>query len=209
MPCLWNLISTPMLHWRVPRLGISLENREGKARQLGQPGKTVCEMLVIEVERPDTFPDLDSLETLDTQQGSLVHRQWHHSNSLSALAGVLSKFGPNEGHYYSFRLRRAEDEMDPNAIYYIHDSIGKRFRCGRDVCDTMNKLKRGCLRASDIPTIRVFMWNGRWHSEDNRRLWCFKEAGLTAVPVRRIDWRQVPQDKFTTRNKGESVTMRG
>ena len=57
--------------------------------------------------------------------------------------------------------------------------------------------------------IRVFLWDGQWHSEDNRRLWAFKTAGLTSVPVQVVQKESVDPRKFTTENRGASIRMRG
>lgn len=169
------------------------EDRECKARQLGKRGKTlVYEMLVIEVERPGTFPDRDSLEILN------IHKDSMFQSSISLLSTASTITSP--------LLSGAE--MSPAQIHFIQDSIANRFTCGRSVRDTMEKLKRGVLRALDIPTIRVFQWKGKWHTEDNRRLWCFKEAGLSSVPVKRICVFQVDTRKFSTTNNGLSVFMR-
>ena len=172
------------------------EDREDKARQLGKRGKTVIyQMLVIEVERPGTFPDLDGWQSLETQK---LNKQGSQLSLLSQASTAGSISSP----------LLSSAEMNPAQIHFIQDSIARKFQCGRSVRDTMEKLTRGVLRASAIPTIRVFQWNGKWHTEDNRRLWCFKEAGLSSVPVERIDVSQVDTRKFSTRNNGESVVMR-
>lgn len=91
----------------------------------------------------------------------------------------------------------ADTEMNPCEIFYIQDSIGNRFQCGRSVRKTMQELQKG-LDVSEI----------RWHTEDNRRLWCFRAAGLSSVPVKRIERSRVDPRKFTTRNGGTSIVMR-
>ena len=169
------------------------EDRKGTGRQLGKRGKTlVYEMLVIEVERPGTFPDLDSLEILNVHKDSMFQPCMSLLSTASTITSPL--------------LSGAE--MSPAQIHFIQDSIANRFQCGRSVRDTMQQLKSGILRASAIPTIRVFQWKGKWHTEDNRRLWCFKEAGLSSVPVKRICVSQVDTRKFSTTNNGLSVFMR-
>lgn len=175
------------------------EDREDEARQLGQRGETVIyQMLVIEVERPGIFPDLDRLQILETQK---LNRQ----DSQLSLLSLLSQ-ASTAGSISSPLL--SSEEMNPAQIHFIQDSIARKFQCGRSVRDTMEKLKRGVLRASSIPTISVFQWKGKWHTEDNRRLWCFKEAGLSSVPVKHICVSQVDTRKFSTTNNGLSVFMR-
>ena len=98
--------------------------------------------------------------------------------------------------------------MKPKDIYYIQDSIANRFQCGRSLLDTTIELESGDVCPSDIPTIRIFRWRRKWHTADNRRLWCFRAAGLRRIPVRYIHRSEVDPDKFTTENGGESVVMR-
>lgn len=176
------------------------EDREDKARQLGQRGERVnYEMLVIEVERPGTFPNRDSLEVRDTLEGAVA--QFRSFFEL-ALEQAYQLYSPTK------RMKtEADTKMNPCEIFYIQDSIGNRFQCGRSVCKTMQELQKD-LDVSEIPTIRVSGWNGRWHTEDNRRLWCFRAAGLSSVPVKRIEGSRVDPRKFTTRNGKTSIVMR-
>lgn len=158
------------------------ENRDDKARALGKRGTTALyEMLVIDVANPGIFPDLDSLDTI-TEYGE--------SDCESDSAGEW------------------EEEMSPEQLYFTHDSIANRFQCGRSIHETVERLKRNDICAYDFPEITVFQRDGKWHSLDNRRLWCFKEAGLSSVPVRRIDASRAAERKFTTTNGGESVVVR-
>eukprot|EP00812_Abedinium_dasypus_P008464 NODE_2223_length_973_cov_290.007625.p2 GENE.NODE_2223_length_973_cov_290.007625~~NODE_2223_length_973_cov_290.007625.p2 ORF type:complete len:151 (+),score=1.73 NODE_2223_length_973_cov_290.007625:3-455(+) len=102
------------------------------------------------------------------------------------------------------------DVMDPRKIRYIQDSIANIFRCRRMVRDTMEKLRRRDISPfDDIPPIRVFEWRGMIFTSDNRRLWAFKTARVAEVPVVRTMASQVDPDKFTTRNDGTSIRMRG
>ena len=104
-------------------------------------------------------------------------------------------------------LLNNQEMMNPQNIFFTQAQISLFFKIGRGVVSTLVELESGELLASAFPPIRVFMWNGRWHSADNRRLWCFKQAGLTAVPVTRINIKSVDRRKFTTTNNGESVTF--
>merc|ERR1712007_337024 len=112
--------------------------------------------------------------------------------------------------FQSFRPQSAGTiEVDPQKINFIQDSISNRFQCGRSVRDTMEKLRDGRLLATVLPIIRVFERRGKMYSEDSRRLWAFKEAGLTSVPAKLTNKGAVDSRKFTSTNGGTRVKMRG
>lgn len=98
-------------------------------------------------------------------------------------------------------------EMDPADIRYSQSSCGSRFQCGRELFSIMTSLPKSELSAfSHIPSITVFEREGQWYTQNNRRLWCFKEARLTRVPVlvgKFNDWQQ-----FTTVNEGTAINVR-
>lgn len=98
--------------------------------------------------------------------------------------------------------------LDPSEIRYCQDSIGRRFRCGRYIEDTKNELSAGRLDVSFIPTIQVFEDNGLIFCANNRRLWCFKMAGLASVPVRWVLKSSIGKSKFTTKNEGVDIRLR-
>eukprot|EP00440_Ansanella_granifera_P053808 gb/GFBE01058331.1/.p1 GENE.gb/GFBE01058331.1/~~gb/GFBE01058331.1/.p1 ORF type:complete len:882 (+),score=159.36 gb/GFBE01058331.1/:1-2646(+) len=102
--------------------------------------------------------------------------------------------------------------MDPQHIRYSQDSCGSRFRCGRSLQQTVADLKSGTISADiNIPMIEVFLWTGKthqWHTTGNRRLKAFKDAGLKAVPVKKIDLRDVWEGRLTTKNGGRSIVIR-
>lgn len=99
--------------------------------------------------------------------------------------------------------------MNPADIRYCQDSCASYFRCMRELDDTMRGLRQKRLDAFyHIPPIRVFKWEGRWHTEDNRRLWCFKQAGIEAIPVFEVPMSRIDPDKLTTENKGVEIRIR-
>eukprot|EP00438_Fugacium_kawagutii_P034820 Skav235153 [mRNA] locus=scaffold1923:90288:91154:- [translate_table: standard] len=166
------------------------EDRKDKARQLGRRGKTALyEMLIMDVARPGKFPDVDCLDT-DTESECAEGEKESDSDSEWEECSHVSP------------------DMSPEEIYFTHNSIANRFRCGRSIHQTVQRLKQGEISADDFPAITVFERDGKWHCLDNRRLWCFKEAGLSSVPVRRIDASRAAKRKFTTTNGGESVVVR-
>ena len=88
--------------------------------------------------------------------------------------------------------------------------MGRKFKDGRKLGDLIDDLKAGRVTADDVPPIRVFERDGKIFTLDNRRLKAFQEAGvpIKTVPatpdeVAREAW------KFTTKNEGASVRVRG
>lgn len=192
----------------VDQVSIS-EAREYKSRVFGKYGQPIIyTMLVVEVDQPGVHPDIDELQSLDRSMHALPRppttRQFME-NFLRTFLGAGGSVADNS------RLLRDCISIDPQTVSYIQDSISNRFQCGRKVLDTMEKLKNGRIKIfqSKIPPIKIFQWEGKWHSQDNRRLWAFKQAGLRAVPAKVIDIASVHRDKFTTLNRGCTIRVRG
>lgn len=53
--------------------------------------------------------------------------------------------------------------------------------------------------------------NGKIYTLDNRRLYCFKEAGLESIPVIFASLEEELKEafKFSTKNDGISIQVRG
>mmetsp|Transcript_74347 Transcript_74347/g.149682 ORF Transcript_74347/g.149682 Transcript_74347/m.149682 type:complete len:463 (+) Transcript_74347:446-1834(+) len=99
--------------------------------------------------------------------------------------------------------------MNPSEVRYIQDSIGPVFCCGRCVQTTANDLRNNIISPHSIPKIKVFCWNGGIRTEDNRRLFAFKEAGVHSIPVEWTSFELVDRSKITSQNDGTSVRVRG
>eukprot|EP00747_Dinoflagellata_sp_TGD_P221796 gnl/TRDRNA2_/TRDRNA2_93573_c0_seq1.p1 gnl/TRDRNA2_/TRDRNA2_93573_c0~~gnl/TRDRNA2_/TRDRNA2_93573_c0_seq1.p1 ORF type:complete len:257 (-),score=31.63 gnl/TRDRNA2_/TRDRNA2_93573_c0_seq1:54-824(-) len=100
--------------------------------------------------------------------------------------------------------------MQLGQIFFSQDSILQNFRDGRALTVMEGELRRNEKTVRDIPTITVVLQDGRWHCVDNRRLYVFKRAfkECDQVPVM-IGVRDSRfYDKFTTKNRGESVRIR-
>lgn len=178
-----------------PSVTTMSEDRHDKSRVFGQPGINVLySMLVIEVEKPNAFPERDELDLLT------------YNEIRSVGLGEPNKYN---NLLLDLMFRNRKKYMDPADISYTQDSISSKFQCGRLVKRTMEMLASKALDILAIPEIRVFLWDGQWHSEDNRRLWAFKTAGLTSVPVQVVQKESVDPRKFTTENRGASIRMRG
>lgn len=180
------------------------EDRPYKSRVFGQRGvHVVYSLLVIEVEEPNAFPERDELDLLTYNYNEI------RSVRRSVVLEKPNKYLKHNNSWLHFMWRKRQEYMDPADISYTQDSISSKFQCGRLVKRTKEMLESKALDVVEIPEIRVFLWNDRWHSEDNRRLWAFKTAGLTSVPVQVVQIGSVNSRKFTTENRGASIRMRG
>eukprot|EP00434_Breviolum_minutum_P042684 symbB.v1.2.038009.t1/scaffold5375.1/size55718/3 len=107
-------------------------------------------------------------------------------------------------------------------IGFTHDTIGKNFKDGRPILETLRQLRDGEIMPSAIPQMEVCWqsgsgtngnWGERWWSyTGNRRLWVFKqlasEGKLQKVEVQVVD-RKIQPFRLSTRDGGESVRVRG
>ncbi|CAK9003426.1 Replication factor C subunit 2, partial [Durusdinium trenchii] len=73
--------------------------------------------------------------------------------------------------------------MDPQDVLFSTDTIGSMFKGGRSIYETAEALKSGSLNAFDVPAIRVVQYRKAIYTLDNRRLWAFSHAGVSAIPV--------------------------
>jgi len=93
----------------------------------------------------------------------------------------------------------------PGNLRWTHDRIQRLFSCGRSTRDVAAKLASGEVPVDDIPSIEVVYYNGNWHTRNNRRLWCLKQALIPSVraTVGRAD--RYFLRGFSTNNNGASV----
>lgn len=174
------------------QVSLSIES-EDQARRLGEPGRTILyEMLRMKVEAPRVFQDVGHTDTVDAPGPSEL-RQQNDPISLSRLAPLCANF-----------MR-----LNPQDIHYSQPSIAAVFQDGRSIFNTLNRLRSGALTSDEIETIKVFKTRNQWWSADNRRLWCFREAGLALIVVK-IAKKRVAQQKFwfAQVNDGESIEIR-
>ena len=103
-------------------------------------------------------------------------------------------------------------ELKPSDILYSQDSISKQFSCGiRYIGDTLDQLLIDSSYIQRIPNIQVVERNGTLFSMDNRRLWVFKKAEEFGCfeKIAVIRTRKFNRNKFTTKNGGTSIRVRG
>jgi len=100
--------------------------------------------------------------------------------------------------------------LDAKLVHFTQAYISQNFRDNKTVKDLLAALRSGRVKAEDVPPLRIFEHNGALWSLDNRRLYCFKAAGL---PVRVV--RATPEEvlnesyKYSTTSKGELIEIRG
>lgn len=74
--------------------------------------------------------------------------------------------------------------VHPSAIRWTHGTIQRMFTCGRLLADVAMQLKTEMLGPEDLPMIELVKYHDKWYSRNNRRLWCFKDAGIPVVQAR-------------------------
>ncbi|MEU7012481.1 RHS repeat-associated core domain-containing protein [Streptomyces sp. NPDC046385] len=103
----------------------------------------------------------------------------------------------------------ARGTISPKAVRFSQDSISGSFSDGRSLSQAIDDLAAGRKTANDFPAIRVFQQDGKLYTLDNRRLYVFKEAGVSINFTRAIAEEVAGQSwKMTTRNDGTSIRVR-
>ncbi|KAH3867157.1 hypothetical protein DPMN_030282 [Dreissena polymorpha] len=101
--------------------------------------------------------------------------------------------------------------LRPSEIRFSQFSVSRTFTDGTPIEDLLKDIVAGRCFASSVKPIEVASVNGTWYSNDNRRLWVFQElerlGRLTKTRVKVV--KRVQPTKFTTMNKGISVSIRG
>ncbi len=100
--------------------------------------------------------------------------------------------------------------MNPNSVRFTQESVRYRFKDGSSIDDLADALRNGRIRPEEVPPLRLVEIQGSLFTLDNRRLVAFRRAGqeipwTMATPEEVLDeaW------KFTTKNEGISVRIRG
>ncbi|KAI8916596.1 hypothetical protein DFJ77DRAFT_460499 [Powellomyces hirtus] len=99
--------------------------------------------------------------------------------------------------------------LSPLDIKFTQATIYDTFTNSSRVADTIAELKAG-LDPDRIPAIRVRKHNGVWYSLDNRRLYCFREAGTLMIRCHDVTYTQSHLEllyKRTTTYSGERVKV--
>ena len=104
----------------------------------------------------------------------------------------------------------SEGTINPHAVRFSQDSANYKFKDGRTIDDLANGLRNGSVKPNDVPSIRLVQHDNKLYTLDNRRLEAFRRANMDA-PYRMATPREIIKDhfKFTTRNDGISIRIRG
>lgn len=99
---------------------------------------------------------------------------------------------------------------NPGSIKFTQSSIKKSFSDGGSLDDLIAQLRSGATKPDALPPIRIFRKDGKIFTLDNRRLYAAQQAGVkirtvgaSKDEVLRESW------KFTTKNGGSSIRVRG
>jgi hypothetical protein len=100
--------------------------------------------------------------------------------------------------------------LNPQSIRFSQASIKATFRDGTSIDDLANGLRSGRIRPQDVSPIRIFEWNDKLFTLDNRRLEAFRRAGMD-IPARLATPQAIAEEtwKFTTQNEGVTIQIRG
>lgn len=76
--------------------------------------------------------------------------------------------------------------LKPSEIYFSHSNICNKFTgCRKSLTETLNEITTGTTKISDIPKIKVFYFvqddKIKYISENNRRLWVFKQLEKNGI----------------------------
>ncbi|KAH3867151.1 hypothetical protein DPMN_030276 [Dreissena polymorpha] len=106
---------------------------------------------------------------------------------------------------------RKEEVLRPSDIGYCQCSVSNKFKDGSFIGVVLDDIVAERCFAGSIKQIEVARVNGKWYSNDNRRLWVFKQlehlGRLDVIRVKVVG--NIPACKFTTNNDGTSVEIRG
>ena len=103
--------------------------------------------------------------------------------------------------------------LRPSEIRFIQDSIKWSFQDGESVNAVAEEVCSRTKSVRSFPTIQVVKRNNKYYSFDNRRLYVFRIAeyrGVIAdIPVRIVPESRLDLNRFTTKNDGRTVEVRG
>ncbi|MEO8178048.1 MAG: pre-toxin TG domain-containing protein [Deltaproteobacteria bacterium] len=75
---------------------------------------------------------------------------------------------------------------NPKDILFSQPTISQNFSDGHTLNQTVEALRSGKLKPTDLPPIRVVEKDGKLITLDNRRLAAFEAAGVKEIPVQRV-----------------------
>jgi hypothetical protein len=100
--------------------------------------------------------------------------------------------------------------VDPSKVRFSQSSVSYKFRDGGTIDELAEGLINGTVNANNVPPIRLVQSDNLLYTLDNRRLEAFRRAEAP-IPYRMATGEEVANEvwKFTTRNEGVSIRVRG
>lgn len=100
--------------------------------------------------------------------------------------------------------------IDPLLVRFCQNSIRDTFRTGGTVDALVLALRSGGVEPQQVPPIRIFELDGKLYTLDNRRLWAFREAGVS-ISYRKATEQEVREEgwKFKLVGDGWTIRVRG
>ncbi|MGH2351657.1 MAG: hypothetical protein ACRDI2_10050 [Chloroflexota bacterium] len=113
-------------------------------------------------------PDKD-----DTKKWQFVWSDADHRKVWRLKAATATVTPPKPAKNYNAIFLK-----DPSTLRFSQDSIDRSFTSGESFDTLISDLKAGRKTAASVPPIRLVERKGMLITLDNRRLYCFKEAGV-------------------------------
>ncbi|WP_226467285.1 RHS repeat-associated core domain-containing protein [Luteimonas panaciterrae] len=130
---------------------------------------------------------------------------------LGSAAGVNGQAAVGLGAAgFSLASMASKGMINPALVRFSQDSVRAAFTAGNTIKSLAQGLANGAIKACDVPAIRLVIKEGKLFTLDNRRLEAFRRAGIE-VPYRMATPEEAIKEawKFTTKNEGVSVRVRG
>jgi hypothetical protein len=94
------------------------------------------------------------------------------------------------------------DRIDPEQIYFTHSKIRYCFTgCNKTIDETLNDIRNNKISFNDLPKITVYISNGNYFSQNNRRLYVAKickHEGLLENDLIEVRVKKMPNKKNYT-----------
>ena len=103
--------------------------------------------------------------------------------------------------------RLSQIARGPAELRWTHNKIQRFFTGGQSLQDVAASLRQGVVQPSGLPMIGIVRHEMKWHTRNNRRLWCFKAAKAEAVEVCMSLVDTAFLHGLTTQTDGLSVTF--
>lgn len=93
--------------------------------------------------------------------------------------------------------------VDVDKIRYSQNTASDKFRNGSSIYTLIDELKDGKKSTTEVPAIEVAFYHGTYISKNNRRLFCFKTAGIKSVGVRIVPLSAISDGQLSAGHLGD------